>query len=245
MAYFLWGPPGCGKTFLARALAGELGAQFYEVGLNDVLDMWVGSSERNLHSVFELARRNTPCVLFFDEIDALGARRSNLRQGGAAIRGVVNQLLLELDGASSDNEGIFVLAATNHPWDVDPALVRPGRFDRRLLVLPPDRDARIAIANHHLKGRPIEDLNLSRLADKTDGLSGADLALVCDQATEVAMEASAKSGRICPVTTKDLLRSAKTVRPSIAGWLQTARNHATFANDDGTYDELLVYLRGR
>ena len=150
----LWGPPGCGKTYIAKAVAGELGANFYEVGLADVLDMWIGSSERNLRSVFEVARRNRPCVLFFDEVDALGHKRTQLRVSGGAMRGVVNQFLTELDGATNDNEGVFVLAATNHPWDIDPALLRPGRFDRKLLVGPPDQPARAAILATHLRGRP-------------------------------------------------------------------------------------------
>jgi hypothetical protein len=148
----LWGPPGCGKTFIARALAGELGASFYEVGLTDVLDMWMGNSERNLRAIFDTARRNRPCVLFFDEVDAIGQKRTALRAGGSAMRGVVNQLLAELDGAGTDNDGVFVLGATNHPWDVDPALLRPGRFDRMLLVVPPDPPAREAILRLHLSG---------------------------------------------------------------------------------------------
>ena len=148
----LWGPPGCGKTFIARALAGELGASFYVVGLNDVLEMWVGQSEQNLHQVFERARRSTPCVLFFDELDSIGQRRANRRTAGATLRNVVNLFLAELDGADVDNDGVFVLGATNHPWDVDSALLRPGRFDRTLLVLPPDLDAREAILRLHSCG---------------------------------------------------------------------------------------------
>ncbi|HEV2086732.1 MAG TPA: ATP-binding protein, partial [Cryptosporangiaceae bacterium] len=137
----LYGPPGCGKTFIAKAVAGELGARFYPVGLADVLDMYIGQSERNLRDIFDTARRNAPCVLFLDEVDALGQKRSQLRSH-SAMRTTVNQLLYEMDSVASSNEGVFVLAATNHPWDVDTALRRPGRFDRMLLVLPPDAPAR-------------------------------------------------------------------------------------------------------
>ncbi|MEM9202357.1 MAG: ATP-binding protein, partial [Actinomycetota bacterium] len=241
----LWGPPGCGKTFIARAVAGELGAKFYEVGLADVLDMWIGSSERNLRSIFEVARNNTPCVLFFDEIDALGMKRSELRGGGSAMRGVVNQLLTELDGVSGNNDGVFVLAATNHPWDVDPALLRPGRLDRSLLVLPPDTAARAAVLRYHLRGRPADEVDVDKIAAATDGLTGADMALIAEQATEDSLAASMKAGEIKPITTKALAKAAKGVRPSIGSWMETARNHATFGNVDGMYDELAQYLRKR
>ncbi|MBP2335724.1 SpoVK/Ycf46/Vps4 family AAA+-type ATPase [Saccharothrix coeruleofusca] len=240
----LWGPPGCGKTLIARALAGELGASFYEIGLSDVLDMWIGSSERNLRSIFDTARRNRPCLLFFDEMDALGQKRSQLR-GGSSMRGVVNQMLAELDGASTDNEGLFVLAASNHPWDIDSALLRPGRFDRTVLVLPPDAQAREAILRLHLRGRPTERLDLAKIAKGTDGMSGADLALVCEQATETAMEESMASGRVQPITQRHLQDAARSVRPSIGEWMETARNYALYGNDAGAYDELAAYLKKR
>ncbi|NUT94816.1 MAG: AAA family ATPase [Saccharothrix sp.] len=241
----LWGPPGCGKTLIARALAGELGANFYEIGLNDVLDMWIGSSERNLHSIFDTARRNRPCVLFFDEMDALGQKRSNLRGGGSSMRGVVNQMLAELDGASTDNEGVFVLAASNHPWDIDTALLRPGRFDRSVLVLPPDAEARESILRFHLRGRPTERLDLARIAKATEGMSGADLALVCEQATENALDETMASGRHSPITQRHLQEAARSVRPSIGEWMETARNYALYGNDAGAYDELAAYLKKR
>lgn len=240
----LWGPPGCGKTYLARAAAGELGASFYEVRLSDVLDMWLGNSERNVHSIFEVARRNRPCMLFFDEVDAIGQRRTQTR-GSSSMRGVINQLLAELDGVSSDNEGVFVLAATNHPWDIDSALLRPGRFDRTMLVLPPDLAARVGVLERHLAGRATGSLDLSKIAKSTDGYTGADLALVCEHAAEAAMETSLDRGVVVPISQRDLTRAVKEVRPSIGPWLETAKNYATYNNDGGEYDELLAFLRQR
>lgn len=239
----LYGPPGCGKTFLARAVAGELGAAFLPLTLTDVLDMYVGSSERNLAEVFALARRSSPCVLFLDEIDALGQKRSQTRM--SAMRTTVNQLLTELDGVSADNEGVFVLAATNHPWDVDVALRRPGRLDRTVLVLPPDEPARAAILGYHLRDRPVEGVDLARLARATEGWSGADLAHLAESAAEQALMEAVRTGAMRHIGQADLERVLREIRPSTGPWLETARNVAQFANDDGQYDELLRYLKKR
>jgi AAA+ superfamily predicted ATPase len=238
----LYGPPGCGKTFIARATAGELEAKFMAVGLSDVLDMWLGESERKLHEIFETARRTAPCVLFFDELDAIGQKRAHLRHHGG--RTVVNQLLAELDGIhGADNKGVFVLGATNHPWDVDAALVRPGRFDRRILVLPPDDAAREAVLRYHLRGRPAAGLDVRSTAARTAGFSGADLAHLCESAAEIAMEASAQNGVIRPITVADVQQALKDVRPTTRPWFETARNYALFANEGGIYDDLLAYMR--
>jgi transitional endoplasmic reticulum ATPase len=237
----MYGPPGCGKTHLARATAGEIKANFLTIGISDVLDMWIGRSERNLHELFEQARTNKPCVLFFDEVDALGGRRADMHSGGA--RQLINQFLAEMDGIERSNDGLLILAATNAPWHVDPAFRRPGRFDRVLFVPPPDAPARREIMQIHCKGKPIENIDFEALAGKTDGFSGADLKAVVDQAIENKLREAMKSGGLKPLTTKDLLAAAKSLKPTTREWFSTARNYALYSNQGGVYDDVLKYLK--
>jgi SpoVK/Ycf46/Vps4 family AAA+-type ATPase len=236
----MYGPPGCGKTYLARATAGEIHASFISVGINDVLDMWIGNSEKNLHALFEQARRTKPCVLFFDEVDALAASRADMRTSGG--RHLINQFLSELDGMASNNEGVLILAATNAPWHVDPAFRRPGRFDRILFVPPPDAPARAAILRAMLHGKPVETIDHDHVAKKTDAFSGADLKAVIDLAIETKLREAMKSG-LKPLTTKDLVAAAAGVRPSTREWFATARNYALYSNQGGVYDDILKYLK--
>lgn len=237
----MYGPPGCGKTYIARATAGEMGAAFIAVGINEVLDMWIGQSERNLHELFEQARSNVPCVLFFDEADALGGRRSDVHLGSG--RQLINQFLAEMDGVSQSNEGVLVLAATNAPWHVDPAFRRPGRFDRVLFVPPPDADARATILQIHLQGKPQEAIDVRQIAQKTDGFSGADLKAVVDAAIEQRLREAVKLGQLQPLTTKDMLAAAKQLKPTTREWFTAARNYALYSNQGGIYDDVLKYLR--
>lgn len=238
----LYGPPGCGKTYLARAIAGELGASFITATASDLFNHYIGESEKALHALFETARREAPCVLFLDEIDGIGAKRSST--GSAPwLRIVINQLLTELDGVTGNNEGVYVLAATNQPWDVDPALRRPGRLDRTLLVLPPDAPAREAIFGVHLRDRPVQGINLAVLAKKSEGLSGADIAYVCELAAENALMDSIETGEPRLMGMADLLEPLGVVQPSIVPWLESARTVVSYGTDDGTFAELKAYLK--
>jgi AAA+ superfamily predicted ATPase len=239
----LYGPPGCGKTYLARATAGEVKASFLAVGIEDVLDMWLGQSEHNLHDLFETARRHAPCVLFFDEVDALGARRSDLRTSGSRM--IINQFLSELDGVKSTNEGVLILGATNAPWHLDAAFRRPGRFDRVLFVPPPDLEARTSILQVMLKGRPMADVDYKAVAAATHQFSGADLKAVVDVAVEAKLAEAMKKGQALPLTTRDLTAAAKRQRTTCAEWFATARNYALYSNEGGIYDDVLHWLKMR
>ena len=238
----LYGPPGCGKTFLARATAGEVEASFLPIGLDDILSMWHGESERNLAARFAAARRHRPAVVFVDELDALAAKRRGSHAGGSAH--TVNAFLHELGGIEDDNEGVLVLGATNLPWHVDAAFLRPGRFDRVVFVPPPDREARAAILELKLRGKPTDGrLDVDQVARRTADFSGADLAGVVERATATKLAQAMRSGRIEPLRTTDLLAAAKRSRPTAADWLKTARNYVLHANASGLYDDVATYLK--
>ncbi len=237
----LYGPPGCGKTYLAKATAGQIKANFISVGLNDILDMWVGNSEKNLHEVFEFARNNKPCVLFFDEIDALGASRSDMKHSSSKV--LINQFLQELDGVDTDNDGILILGATNAPWHLDNAFRRPGRFDRILFIPPPDDIAKENILEIKLKNKPISQIDYKKVAKSLADFSGADIEAVIDIAIEGKLESSFKTGIPEPIFEKDLIEASKKLKPSTKEWFQTAKNFALYSNESGIYDPILNFLK--
>ena len=237
----LYGPPGCGKTFIAKATAGQVNAKFISVSLNDILDMWIGNSEKNLHEIFELGRNNTPCVLFIDEIDALGASRSDMKQSSG--RHLINQFLQELDGIDSTNEGVLIIGATNTPWNLDPAFRRPGRFDRIVFVPPPDVTTRESILRLKLNNKPTGTIDLQSIAKKAENYSGADIDAIIDIAIEQKLESSFSDGIPKPLETNDLLNALKKHKPSTQEWFSTAKNFAMFANGSGLYDDILTYLK--
>ncbi|CAL1521446.1 AAA family ATPase [Chitinophaga sp. MM2321] len=236
----LYGPPGCGKTYLAKATAGQIQAEFINVGIHDVLDMWIGNSEKNLHSLFELARQSKPCVLFFDEVDALGANRNSMRNSGASH--LINQFLSEMDGIAANNENVLIIGATNAPWSLDPAFRRPGRFDRIIFVAPPDTAGREEILKLQLRNKPVDDPDYAALAKATNGYSGADLKAIVDIAIEEKLMEALKKGVPQPISQKELMKAVKTHKATTREWFNTARNYALYANDAGLYDEVLKYL---
>ncbi len=238
----LYGPPGCGKTLLARATAGECNASFFNIEISDVLDMYIGESERKLHDLFEKARAETPSVVFFDEIEALAGKREHARNSSSS--NIVSQMLMELDGFSQNNSQVLVLASTNVPWAIDPAFLRPGRFDRVLFVPPPDKAARAGILAHHMKDRPGEQsIDYELLAARTSGFSGADLANLIDMAADEAIEESMSSGKELPITPSHFKTAMSECRPTTTEWLTTARNYARYANDGGRYDDVIDFIK--
>ncbi|UJW35482.1 ATP-binding protein [Saccharothrix sp. AJ9571] len=241
----MYGPPGCGKTFIARAIAGDLGASFLHVTLADLLSKWIGESEKAIRSVFRHARAAAPCVIFFDEFDALGGRRTSGGGGSQSMRMLVTQLLEELDGVDSVNDGVYFLAATNRPWDIDSALRRPGRIDKTVLVLPPDAVARAAIVRGALEGKPADDVDAVAVSTATEGFSGADLSHLTTTVLQQAMVESMSRGELVPVTTGALLAAVGGITPSTASWFNQVAPVLEFGVDDGTFDQLRAYRAQR
>jgi AAA+ superfamily predicted ATPase len=238
----LWGPPGTGKTFVARALSGEMGAGFLTATPADIYGTYFSDGERNIARLFRTARQRGPIVVFLDELDALGGRRSARTTDQA--RGVVNQLLSELDGTES-NADVFILGATNAPWDVDDALRRPGRFDRTVLVLPPDEAARRTLLSAELADLPTGDgLDLTRVVKSTETYSGADLGGIVTKASERALARSVNLGSVSPITNEDLIAALADTPASTHTWLNTAATYvAASCVDDDDFSRLRDYLR--
>ncbi len=237
----LYGPPGCGKTLLARATAGECKANFFNIEISDVLDMYIGESEQKLHAIFEKARNETPSVIFFDELEALAGKREHTRNSSQA--NTVSQFLTELDGFAQNNEGVLILGSTNVPWSLDSAFLRPGRFDRMFFVPPPDKVARKSILEHHMKDRPnAGDIQFDAIANKTSGYSGADLANLVEMAADEAIDSTIASGEETAISMQHFVAALADSRSSTTEWLTTARNYARYANDGGRYDDVLEFI---
>ena len=236
----LFGPPGCGKTFIAKATAGECSAVFKPVYITDVLDPYFGQSAINIKDIFSVARAQKPCILFFDEIDTIGFNRA--KTSTDTMRSVVDQLLSEIDGIDANTDRILVIGATNMPWDVDPALRRPGRFDKTIFVPPPDIMAREVIFQLKMKGKPCANIDYKQLARESELFSGADIENVVETATENVLEEILATGNERPIRQEDLLQALKSLKPSTLEWLRTISNYVRYANQSRIYDDVESYL---
>lgn len=235
----LYGPPGCGKTLLARATAGEVRAKFYNIKTADLLSKWYGETDKNIRFVFEEARKNAPSILFFDEIDSIGSPKN----GEHHERRILNAFLTELDGFE-DRGDIMILAATNSPWNIDPALMRPGRFDKLLFVPPPDFKARIEIFKIHLRGRPVaSDVDLEELAKLTEGYSGADIREICNDAATFPLEEALQGKPLREICMEDLIKAIKGRRPSLSYWLRLAKLKIVERKMEEFFPELFEYFK--
>ena len=209
----LYGPPGTGKTLLAKAVANESGANFILVRGPELLTKWVGESERKLRDIFRRAKQAAPSIIFFDEIDAMTHTRGTSRT--EVIDTLVSQLLTELNGVE-ELEGVTVIAATNRPDIIDPSLLRPGRFDRHILVPTPDEAARLSILKIHTRDMPLaNDVNLEELSKRTEGFSGADLESLVREAAMNALKETIKTGKTRKIQKKDFETVLKKMSPSI------------------------------
>lgn len=232
----MYGPPGNGKTFIAKAIAGELDAAFFNVNASAIKDKYVGETEKNIKKLFDEARGHERAVIFLDEMDALLSKRGNRKVA------TVNEFLAQLDGLVKNTNCLLVLGATNKPWVLDEAVIRPGRMGTHIYVGPPDAPARKAMLAYNLKGVPVAaDLDFDEVVKQTDSYSGADLAEICDRAKRAALKRQLGGEAEAVVGAQDFKDALALVRPSVTAAMmkdfEAWRDKRTGPNDAGEDDE--------
>lgn len=233
----LYGPPGCGKTMMAKAAAKECGADFISVKTSSIVSKWVGASEKNVKQVFDTARSSERAIIFFDEIDSIAVRRSESEE---YAKRVVNELLAQMDGVDTSHDNLLVLAATNEPWAIDPALRRPGRFSKLVFIPEPDMEARIAIFGIQLKQRPIaDDVNTQELARITVSYSGADIAAICKEAADIPLGEALRGGEARKIKMHDFLQAIRQRKPSILSWYISAKDQIMHTGETDAFEDIL------
>ena len=228
LGVLFYGPPGNGKTYMINAIGGETNSNVLIARINEIVDMYAGNTEKNMHAVFEQARKAAPCIVFFDEVDALGMKRGGGDGGGEGggqsyMRMAVNQFLQEMDGVEKNPEGLFIIGATNQPWDMDPALKRSGRFGESVYIPPPNYKTRKAAFIYNTRKMPLGNINFGRLARATMGFSQADIAEISDKAALIPAAEEDRTGRRRKVEMKDFLRMIKKHGGTLDEWYAMVR----------------------
>ncbi len=227
LGVIFYGPPGCGKTYFVNAIAGETGSNVIIAAINEIVDMYAGNTEKNMHAIFEQARKAAPCIVFFDELDALGVKRDGGGGGGGEgqsfMKMAVNQFLQEMDGVEKNPEGLFVIGATNQPWDIDPALKRSKRFGETIYIPPPDYITRKNAFIYNTKRIPIARINFGRLARATIGFSQADIDEICDKAALIPAVEEDRTGKKRKVHMGDFISMIKSHGNTLDEWYAMVR----------------------
>ncbi len=217
----LYGPPGCGKTLLSMAVAGETATKLFSVGLHHIFDSdWV-SCGKSLHELFEFARARTPAVLFFDHLDFIAVKRGGAKT--SSMRALFHQFLGEMDPTSARNEGLLVICATNRPWLLDPVVFAPGRLERSIFLAPPSLDERRRIIDLIARRFPVRELDANRLADATPLFSGGEILSIFRRVAERALHQAVREGAVVPLTMEALIAEAGCIRPSSIAWFRSYR----------------------
>lgn len=238
----LYGPPGCGKTFVTKALSGQAKMNIIEVKISDVMSAWVGEHEKNMRKVFESARKNAPCIVFFDEIEFLGGKRE-MHAREPWMRGGLNVLLGELDGLQSENSGILFIGSTNAPWMVDAALKRSGRLGKWIFVPPPDEGSRVALFKKYLSDAPLDaKIDYEELAGATKLCTSSDIAYLCREGVKTAWQRTVETGKKNKVTMQDMLACIKREKYNLGEWYDQAKQMLASESDKRLYSELADFI---
>jgi SpoVK/Ycf46/Vps4 family AAA+-type ATPase len=227
------------NTYFVNAIGGETGSNVIIARINEIVDMYAGNTEKNMHAIFEQARKNTPCVVFFDELDALGVKRDGGGGGGEAqsfMRMAVNQFLQEMDGVEKNPEGIFVIGATNQPWDIDPALKRSKRFGESIYIPPPDYKTRKQAFIYNTRKMPLAHINFDRLARATMGFSQADVEEICDKAALIPAAEEDRTGKRRKIKMKDFMTMIKKHGNTLDEWYSMVKKEVVSKREEQIVD---------
>ena len=205
----LYGAPGTGKTMIAKAIANEIDAEFYSIKCSDIASKWYGESARNIKKLFDKARSHERSIIFFDEFDSLGSNRDHGNYN--TVNMVVSELLSQIDGFESKKNTVLLIASTNKPWNIDSALLRSGRFNKKIYIGLPDKTSRINLLFHELKDSPLSKVDLESISEKTEGYSSADIVELCNETKDIAIKRSIQMNQISPINQKDLIKALSMV----------------------------------